>query len=300
MHIALDNSRRLNRKSYLFEYKAVRFKLVQDNPRKWSDHLLTIIPQNDQARESTVFAMAAEFASCLNWQNGPCIGVHYAGGRWWPDEASLSGATPSIRTFPRIANIGISYGSNLIQIPLVRTRAQRVALALFREGNSSNNVYLSFLFYWQILEIEGRDPVGFVNTTLLRHSSSLRYIKDDLARLPLAGRSLGNYLLDDCRHAIAHIRRKPGRKTIDVDHLEDRVRIARSTRVLREFARFYINDVMDLSERLYLVRQNPRSFPVFADLQVSKSVGFKLAYPHRKLQTTPPLGGSGHRRHRAF
>jgi len=123
--------------------------LVQDNPRKWSDHLLTILPQGDQARESTAFATAAEFASCLNWQNGPCVAVHYAGGRGWPAGASLDEAMPSIRTFPRIANKGIIYGSDLIQIPLVRTQAQRVALALFREADSSNNEYLSFLFYWQ-------------------------------------------------------------------------------------------------------------------------------------------------------
>jgi hypothetical protein len=281
MEIALDNSRRLDRKNYLFEYKEIRFKLVQDNPRKWSDHLLTIIPQGDQARESAVFAAAAEFASCLNWQNGPCVAVHYAGGRGWPDEASLGAARPSIRTFPRIANTGISYGSNLIQIPLVRTQAQRVALALFREANSSNNQYLSFLFYWQILEIDGRDPVGFVNKTLVRDGSHLRYNRDDLTSLPLGGRSLGNYLLDDCRHAIAHIKRTAGKKTIDVDRWEDQSRIIQSTRVLREFSRFYISKALNLSERLHLVRKAQRSFPIFADLHIPANVGLKLAYPHR-------------------
>lgn len=291
MDIALDNSRRLNRKSYLFEYNAVRFKLVQDNPRKWSDHLLTIIPEGDHARESAAFATAAEFASCLNWENGPCVGVHPAGGRWWPSEASLALAKPSNRTFPRIRNIGISYGSNLIRIPLVRTQAQRVALALFREANSSNSEYLSFLFYWQTLEIDGRDPIVFINKTLVRHDSRLRYSRDDLARLPLAGRSLGNYLLHDCRHAIAHIKRRAGKKTIDVDQLEDRVRIILSTRVLKEFARFYISNVLDLSETLYLVRKTQCSFPVFADLRAPESLGLKLAYPQRKLQMVSRRGG---------
>jgi hypothetical protein len=298
MHIALDNSRRLNRKSYLFEYKGVRFKLAQDDPREWSDHLLTIIPQNDQVRESVVFATASEFASCLNWQNGACVGVHYAGGRGYPDDASLSEAIPSIRTFPRIANRGLVYGFDLTQLPLVRTQAQRVALALFREANSSNNEYLSFLFYWQTLEVDGGDPVGFVNKTLSRQSSHLGYSRDDLARLPLAGRSLGKYLLDNCRHAIAHIRRKPGAKTIDFDQLEDRVRIVLSTRVVREFARFYIREVLNLSEKLYLVRQTSRSFPVFADLSKPENVGFKLAYPIAKPRTTRRLGRP--RRRRAF
>jgi methylamine utilization protein MauJ len=292
MDIALDNSRRLNRKSYLFEYKGIRFKLVQDNPRKWSDHLLTIVSHDDQALQSAVFETAAEFASCLNWGNGPCVGIHAAGLRSWPSGASLAIAKPSDRTFPRIANKGLVYGYNLVQIPLVRTQAQRLALALFREANSSNNDYLSFLFYWQILEVDGGDPVGFVNKTIVRHSSRLGFSRDELARLPLAGRKLGNYLLDDCRHAIAHIRRWLGKKTIDVDQWEDRVRIELSTRVLREFARFYISDVLDLSEKLYLVRKTPRSFSVFADPH-AENVGFKIAYPHKKLGMTPQSPGPG-------
>ncbi len=70
MDIALDNAHRLRRKSYLFEYQGFRFKLVQDNPRKWSDHLLTIVPQDDHALEDRAFMTAAEFASALSWAHG--------------------------------------------------------------------------------------------------------------------------------------------------------------------------------------------------------------------------------------
>jgi hypothetical protein len=44
MEMALDNSRRFRRKRYVFEYRRVQFMLVQDNPRKWADHLLTLVP----------------------------------------------------------------------------------------------------------------------------------------------------------------------------------------------------------------------------------------------------------------
>ena len=281
MDIAFDNNRRLNRKKYLFEYQGCRFKLVQDNPRKWSDHLLTIIPQGDRVREAAAYAKAAEFASCLNWQNGPCVAVHYAGGRGWRDESSLAEAEPSIRTFPRIPNVGIVRGFDLVRIPLVHNQAQRAALALFREANAANNELLSFLFYWQILELDGRDPVGFINKTLRRSRSRFHLSEEDLANLPLAGRSLGNYLLDDCRHAIAHIRRRPGKRQIDVDQWEERVRLVRSTRVIREFARFYISATLDLSDKLYLVRRTARDFPIFADLRTPENGGLSIAYPPR-------------------
>jgi hypothetical protein len=277
MSIALDNSRRLNRKNYLFEYKGVRFKLVQDNPRRWSDHLLTILPGADPAKEEGVFATAAEFASALNWENGPCVAVHYAGGRGWSAELPLTQAVPSIRTFPRIANVGIMCGCELTSIPYIRTRDQRVALGLFREANSSNNEFLSFLFYWQVLEVVGGDPVGFINKTLTRDRRHLRFSQSDLDSLPLASRSLGNYLLDDCRHAIAHIKRKPGKKTVDIDGWKERVRIIQSTRVIEAFARFYIGKILGLSDNLYLVRRTRSDFPVFADLNAPDTAGFQLA-----------------------
>jgi hypothetical protein len=102
-------------------------------------------------------------------------------------------------------------------IPDSAFRRQEAGQLLGREANAANNELLSFLFHRQILEVDGGDPVGFINKTLRRHRSSFNLSREDLANLLLAGRSLGNYLLDDCRHAIAHIKRKPGKKRIDVD-----------------------------------------------------------------------------------
>ena len=69
MHIAFDNSLRLKNKIYYFEYKSVRFKLIQNNPRKWSDVLLTIVSIDDKKEKQKAYSTAGEFLSALSWKN---------------------------------------------------------------------------------------------------------------------------------------------------------------------------------------------------------------------------------------
>ena len=69
MHIAFDNSCRLRNRVYYFEYKNIRFKLIQNNPNKWSDVLLTILPGHDESLTDKVRTIAGEFLSLLSWQN---------------------------------------------------------------------------------------------------------------------------------------------------------------------------------------------------------------------------------------
>jgi hypothetical protein len=80
-------------------------------------------------------------------------------GMGWPKEYLLKEAEPSVFTPPRIRFSGGGGGYDLTSIAHVETEQQRVALALFREASSSNNDYLSFLFYWQVLETGSPNPV---------------------------------------------------------------------------------------------------------------------------------------------
>jgi len=48
---------------------------------------------------------------------------------------------------------GHSVGYDINRIPEIETEEQRDALVLFREASSSNNDYLAFLFFWQVIEI---------------------------------------------------------------------------------------------------------------------------------------------------
>ena len=65
MHICFDNDHRLVRDDYLFEYKGIQFKLVQNTRKKWSDTLLSLLQASEPAC-NTAFAVASEFLSALN------------------------------------------------------------------------------------------------------------------------------------------------------------------------------------------------------------------------------------------
>lgn len=267
MHICFDNSCRLRRKYYLFEYGGVRFKLVQNNPRKWSDALLTILPDSGRGHRNKAFKVASEFLSALSWQNRARVMISDCGGASVPDRLRLGGAKCMIFTFPSIPFGGNIVGRDIKTIPKIDTEEHKIALTLYREANGSNNDYLSFLFYWQVMESGGTVPEGWVNKIYRRKRDKLRLFRRDIARLPLGGRSLGEYLSDDCRHAIAHIKRRPGKKKLELDWPEERTRLAVSTRIVKAFAEFYIRDFLKLESRLFLVRENKRSFPIYADHQ---------------------------------
>lgn len=65
MHIGFDNNSRLWKDVYYFEYKGVRYKLIQ-NKIKWCDVLLTIIPNhNDKRAIDYAYTNASEFLSAL-------------------------------------------------------------------------------------------------------------------------------------------------------------------------------------------------------------------------------------------
>jgi hypothetical protein len=277
MHIAFDNTRRLVRNHYCFEYRGIQFKLVQNNPRKWADQLLTIIPMNDEAAQEKAFSVAAEFLSALGWENNSTVSLWFSGGAGL-QTPSLRSSKPIVYTFPRVAYEGLTRGYDLVTIPHIKNDSQRIALALFREANASNNDYLSFLLFWQVLEVDGTEPIGFVNRTYRKASSKLGLDSETMRTLPLGGRSLGYYLYDDCRNAIGHIRRKPGKTSLDVDRSSERLRLARSVTVIKKFAEYYICEHLDLKERLFLCSRSRREIPRYMDSAARANSSYKFIH----------------------
>lgn len=72
MDIGFDNSSRLCRNVYYFEYKGIRYKLIQNNMRKWCDVLITIV-ENDSLLKNQAYFVASEFLAALAWQNKSSI-----------------------------------------------------------------------------------------------------------------------------------------------------------------------------------------------------------------------------------
>jgi len=286
MEMALDNSRRFRRKRYLFEYQGVQFMLVQDNPRRHADHLLTLVPDSNSSARDRAFAAAAEFVSALAWETGARMMVREALEINIPNDFSIRDAKPAYRTFPRIPYGGPIVGYDLARVPSVTSETHRIALALFREANASNNDYLSFLFFWQVLTVEGRHGSEVVDDTFKTARSSIRLSKDTLDSVSLGqNQSLGEYLYEDCRNAIAHIKRHPGKRALDLDKRDERRRFAVSVEVIREFAAYYIREQFgpkDYSGYLYLARGKRGALPAFVDAETFRRAGHKLAYPQLK------------------
>jgi hypothetical protein len=195
MNLAFESSILLPRRTYLFEYKGVRFKLVQSNYREYHDHLLTVVSDmNDGAAMNQAFAVGAEFVSALAWEQDSPMTVWNSGGAGWRG-GSLRFAKPTMFNFRRLPFTGYHIGGSLISIPHVQTNEQRIALALFREAGASNSPYLSFLFYWQVMEVRGSDPRTFIEDVMRNHRHQVPIDDSPIDRLQLAGRSLGDYLV---------------------------------------------------------------------------------------------------------
>jgi hypothetical protein len=263
MHIAFDNAFRLATNTHYFAYRNVQFKLIQNNPRRWSDVLLAIVP-DDAAAKSAAFFAAGEFLSALSWQNSSPITLRHVGGPGIGSRVTLRQARCRSFVFPELPYHGRISGYGISQIAHIENEQQRIALTLYREALSSNKEVFAFLLFWQILEVRHHDAVGWVNSVRKRQPKALR-IADDIRLLPLAGRRLGEYLQEDCRHAIAHIRRKADRRALRFDDEEEVRRLAISTRIVRELAAYYIRAEMGVTDSLHLVRTKKHGFPEYVD-----------------------------------
>lgn len=279
LELAVDNSRRLTRKSYLLEYGGLRFKLVQDSPRRWADHLLTVVSSYSEEQRNASFQVASELISAIAWSGGARMTIWEAGGRSWYEGKRLSQAQPSIRVFPRIPFGGLTVGATVVDIPKIETEEQRIALTLFREARAANSDFLSFLFFWQVLETGGTNAEKFANKCHRELPRDLAWRKEDLKRLPLRGKKLGEFLRDEGRDAIAHIRRKAGKKKLELDSASERRVFADSVLVAEALAKHYISNHLGLNQSLYLMRRGSSGFPRFITAEEASSGRWQLAYP---------------------
>ncbi len=127
------------------------------------------------------------------------------------------------------------------------------------------------------MEVSGGDSVNWINH---QYSKARKVsLPAGLHPLPLGGRRIGAYLEDDCRHAIAHIRRRPGKTPLRFDVGDENKRMGISTAIVERFAAYYIRHDLGLSKKLYLVRRKGKGFPTYVDTATSSRRPFLIAYP---------------------
>ena len=191
--------------------------------------------------------------------------LRHVGGNGIKPEFDLHKAKCLSFSFPEIPFQGMLTGYGISQIAQIENANQRIALTLYREAQTVNKIYFKFLFFWQILEIQNGDAVGWINKIKKRRPRELSRAFAEIKNLNLNSKSLGNYFLDDCRHAIAHIRRRLGQITLNFDNLNELERFAISTQIIKEFAKHYIKTELRLTKKLYLVCPDKREFPFYID-----------------------------------
>jgi hypothetical protein len=244
-----------------FSYKGVRFKFIENDPRKWSDVLLTIVA--DRHQEETAYSVAGEWASALSWELQLPVSVRALGAKGVGATFRLRQARCNTRSWPVLPFHGSITGYDFSRVASISSEQQRLALAVYREAQCSNNVLLSILLYWQILEIGNPKSKRWINRAITNYPAQLASAKEYVSRLPLKSRKLADYLEDDCRHAIAHIKRRPGRMALTFDSIEEIGRLNLSEATLRDLARVYIGDQLKVTDRSWLVRAKGRGFPTY-------------------------------------
>lgn len=280
MHIGFDNSARLWKNVFYFEYKGIRYKLIQNNNRMYCDVLLTVIPDEKNIELiNNAYLIASEFISALCWQLNSFAKVKYLGGCGRPENFVLRRAKCSMFGFHEIAFCGEIVNCEISRIPEIENDEQREALILFREANSVNNDYLSFLFFWQILDINRGDPISWINKVYRKNRNKLGISKENIKELSLKGKKLGDYFYDEFRNAIAHLFKRPkGKKRMKIDSPDDNILIERGRWIIKELARFYIENELKLKKHLYLVRKGGKGFPIYVNMEFTRQHYCKIAY----------------------
>jgi len=277
MQIEFDNTMFFWKNIFYFEYKDKKFKFIQNKRSKWSNILITIIKgrmQNNSVEENRTYDIASEYLSALAWEHNSIIKVWRSDnyGMGIPEDIRLSNKKVRrvfFRSVKSLYNHGYGYNSDFQRIPKVENEEQRNALILYREARSTNNDYLSFLFFWQVLEIRHKGgPANWINKTWRNNQSKIKdSIKYDVEKISMGSKKIGEYLYQDCRTAISHLYtlKREGVKNIKIDSLDDNIRFMRGRRIIQEFAQIFIKNELNLQNRLFLVRKGKNDFPVYLD-----------------------------------
>lgn len=286
LQVSFSNSARLSGNTHYFRYLGHDFKLVQSRSKYHADTLLSII-KDDKASERAAFVAAAQFFSALCWKTQGRVEFNLGPSSTSRVPRSLQDARVTMIDFQKIAPGSETAGNFISVLPDIQTPAQREALALYREANASNNIYLRFLFFFQVLTIgASKAPLNTKDqiANVLAHPRwQLRDPHKVIDRLPLKGQTLAEYLYDDCRNAIGHVKRG-GKKEIDFDDPEHRFRIAESTTVAKQLAAAHIEWNLGLTGELYLKQLPTSPIPEFlpSGTQPGKWVGLPKFKPPPK------------------
>ena len=270
--LAVHSSLGFKKKDYFFRYKDREFRYIPGWKDNETDKIITIIRNGSDSEVNGVYRLAAEFLSVISFQHD-CRVILSSGMISWGsgfDLATFSGGYIERRAIPVSEVIDEFY-----YVPPVRNEAQSNVVRLYREALSSNNIYLSILFYWHILgypETDNQAAIRFVDHRL----NHPRYVGDSIDRIvsdPIMLKSkqdfisFGYYVDKAIRHSIAHFVRNPTHKEkgfhLDdfnqIRHLNDICCILKQASRARIEGEFELNEPHDLKIFAYTRHSDTRN-----------------------------------------
>lgn len=186
------------------------------------------------------------FGSALTWSDGHSFEV-----------TTWTGSGHPIRIGRRRGNIVQEFLEPEL-LPVIPDEDAATALALFREGVSSDNNFYAFLSLYKVISFihrEGKQRGAWIEQTLptLTHPEAQRRIQE----LQAAGINPSEYLQVDGRHAIAHAEKNV---FVNPDKLVDHERIYRDLPIVRALA------MQAIEERFHIYHYLSRSAPKQSDI----------------------------------
>lgn len=215
--IGVDISIAFRKDIYYFRYKGVDFKYVPHYKSNETDDLVCKIPKGSS--QPKMFELMTEFLAAFTFANDARVVAH-------------SGISSQVDVKLNKVNIRFSVKRSInacesmdefYTIALLNEPEQIQLARLYREANSSNNIYLKILFFWHCLVYPSADEngaVSYVDNLVANWPQELEYMRESLKRFTAnriflgdqntSNVSVGEYVKNSIRHSIAHIVRKPG------------------------------------------------------------------------------------------
>lgn len=184
------------------------------------------------------------FASAICWFEQSKLAI---------DGFSYDAISPVHRRRQRLDILADHLFVGLREIEMIAEPRHLRALALYREGLSSSNDFYAALNFFKVIEnfVEGKDREEWFNAAI----SEIRIprILDRVAAIEaMQGKSVGRYLAEEGRGAVAHAKLKDA---VDPDSDEARFQFSQDLQLFQALARSAINKFVGVSDGRSTARQ---------------------------------------------
>ena len=266
MQVSFDSYWKILKPSYVFKFRGREYRLLRGKRQRGGielDCILTILNEYDEKECDKVYRDIMIYCGCLSWERHTPIIVG-GGGGYGAKEVTIKRAG-RVDTTNRILPISM-LNLTIERIPYVYTKDQEDALGLYREAIASGSPFYKFLCLWNILNIPYREEslvLDWINNA--RRNKRHRFFSNKLIEeLEKEGINIGEYLKEQCRNAIVHIRRYTlAMKHIDPNNPEDLGRIGTVVYFLENLVELYVIEELKLNKMQFLFNFKKRGIPEY-------------------------------------